>query len=321
MMIPAAARQLAKTAFSGNQFATGGLLLMVLGGLMVQLKALPSQLWNWILYHAMMTVTITDDSQAHTWFKWWFNNQPRAKKIRHVDISTPPTSSGQRKPVIMPAPGSHWFFYNRRLFRLTVERTEEKSFGTTQRNEKVFISTFGRNRAFIDKFVQDIYEAFVTEASQSTVKLFLWEMSYWEEFPFDPRPLDSVILKKGIKESIVADIEAFKKDHPFYERTGMPYHRSYLLYGPPGTGKTSTLLGLASYFRANVHLLKLSSMSDTSLISALQNVRQNSMVILEDVDCLVGKRADIIKPIEASHLAVSGIEGTNETPSSSTGKR
>jgi mitochondrial chaperone BCS1 len=292
-MIPVFLKDALHTALSGNQFAAGGIVLMALGAVMAQFRAVPERLYNWILYHIMMTVSITDDSQAYMWFKWWFNTQPRAKKIRHVDVATPPDKSGERRPVTMPAPGGHWFWYNKRLLRLTVSRTEEKSFGTTQRNEKIFISMFGRDRTVVDEFVRQIHQSYVNRPGEWEAKLYLWSSSYWEDTPIDPRPLDSVILRDGVKEQIVKDIELFHSDKAWYLSTGMPYHRSYLLFGPPGTGKTSTILGMSSHFKKDLHLLKLSGLSDSSLLSALQSMRPNSIVVLEDVDCVVNKRRGV----------------------------
>jgi SpoVK/Ycf46/Vps4 family AAA+-type ATPase len=61
----------------------------------------------------------------------------------------------------------------------------------------------------------------------------------WERFgdARRKRPLDSVILDKGIKERIVDDVKDFLGRQKWYVDRGIPYRRGYLLYGPPGSGK------------------------------------------------------------------------------------
>jgi mitochondrial chaperone BCS1 len=58
------------------------------------------------------------------------------------------------------------------------------------------------------------------------------------------RPIDSLILPKGVKESIVRDAKDFLRSEGWYRQAGIQHKRGYLLYGPPGTGKTSTIHAL-----------------------------------------------------------------------------
>ena len=41
-----------------NQFATGGLLLMITGGLSVYLRAVPEKLWHWFVDQTTMMITV-----------------------------------------------------------------------------------------------------------------------------------------------------------------------------------------------------------------------------------------------------------------------
>jgi len=53
------------------------------------------------------------------------------------------------------------------------------------------------------------------------------------------RAKESVILDKGVWESLYSDVEQFLNSRDWYYDHGIPYRRGYLLYGPPGTGKVS----------------------------------------------------------------------------------
>ncbi len=58
----------------------------------------------------------------------------------------------------------------------------------------------------------------------------------WKPFgaPRKRRPLDSVVLDKGMAEDIVSDVTEFLESADWYRERGIPYRRGYLLHGPPG---------------------------------------------------------------------------------------
>jgi len=72
----------------------------------------------------------------------------------------------------------------------------------------------------------------------------------WRLFghPRRKRPLNSVILDKGIMENLINDVDHFLSQPRWYIDRGIPYRRGYLLYGPPGSGKTSAITALAGFF-------------------------------------------------------------------------
>jgi hypothetical protein len=51
--------ELLKRIFAGqNQFASGGLLLMLVGGVSVYLRAVPMRIWVWLVDQSTMSITI-----------------------------------------------------------------------------------------------------------------------------------------------------------------------------------------------------------------------------------------------------------------------
>jgi hypothetical protein len=90
-----------------NQFASGGLLLMILGSIGVFLRSLPQRLWWWLEAQTTMMVTVKDDDDAFVWVKEWFLEQEFLGRVRRVDLDT--TLRGAELALI-PAPGRHWFW-------------------------------------------------------------------------------------------------------------------------------------------------------------------------------------------------------------------
>ena len=116
----------------------------------------------------------------------------------------------------------------------------------------------------------------------------------WERFgePRRKRPLDSVILDKGVKERIVDDLKEFLCSGNWYHSRGIPYRRGYLLYGIPGSGKSAFIQALAGELDYNIAILNLSErgLTDDRLNHLLTVIPRRTLVLLEDVDAAFSNR-------------------------------
>lgn len=271
-----------------NQFASGGLLLMVIGGIAAYFKGIPVAIKNFLMRQLTISISITDDHNAFDWVQWWFQSREYSKRMRNVDAFTPCTEGGY-KMGLKPAPGSHWFFYHKRPLFIVFSRETEKKGYSTRRAESYYIWTWGRDQKFLKNILAEIHADFEKEnLEKATLKC--WSGSNWyTAWSYSPRPLTSVILPSGVKNTLIADIDRFKASAKWYEQMGVPYHRGYLLYGPPGTGKTSLVSGLASHYKSTVYVVKLNEMSDSKLQDAVREAGSNSMIVLEDIDCAVAQ--------------------------------
>jgi mitochondrial chaperone BCS1 len=284
-----------KLLSGNNQFASGGLLLMVIGGIAAIAKDIPYRIYDWFRRQFTLTLIINDEKESFRWFKWWFQNQEYSKRFRNMDAFTP-WQEDEYKIMFSPAPGRHWFFYKGRPLFIHIERTEDKKPGSDsgsffRRSETLTIWTFGRKQQFMKDLLQEVHDDY-HDFWQDKPILELWSGDDWYIAQgYAPRSLDSVIMPQEQKEQLLADIQRFKDSEEWYQKMGIPFHRGYLFYGPPGTGKTSMVTGLSSYFNCRVYVLKLNDMTDSNLMQAISNVRPDSMVVLEDVDCAIHKRA------------------------------
>jgi chaperone BCS1 len=119
----------------------------------------------------------------------------------------------------------------------------------------------------------------------------------WARFgdPRRKRPLQSVILDKGIKERIVDDVKDFLKRQEWYVDRGIPYRRGYLLYGPPGSGKSSFIQALAGELDFGVAIINLSErgMTDDKLAHLLTKLPPRTILLLEDADAAFRNRRQV----------------------------
>jgi len=268
----------------GSDFASGGLLLMIIGGLGVWLRAVPEKLWHWMVGQTTMIITVKDDDAAFVWVKEWFLEQRFLKRIRHVDLDT--TLRNERIAMI-PAPGKHWFWYGGRPFEVWFSRTENTHERSGRRVESLTFRTLGRDRAFLQHLVDDVVQCHI---KRQGVQSYLYTYNDgWDHMEgYSPRVLESVVLEPGEKEHLLQDIAQFRRAKQRYERLGVPYHRGYLFYGPPGTGKTSLVSAVAAHFGLSIYTVNLADFSDRSLLSAVNQVPRNSVLLFEDIDCMRG---------------------------------
>ncbi|KAJ8601910.1 hypothetical protein CTAYLR_002700 [Chrysophaeum taylorii] len=135
--------------------------------------------------------------------------------------------------------------------------------------------------ALLSAETQDKKYVEVYEIQQSTGR---WELSCLAR----KRPLDTVILKKGLVEDLVQDVRTFVDDEDWYRRRSLPHRRGYLLWGPPGAGKSSVILAIASHFGLPLCTLALGRLgagaSKIPLSEALAAAPPCSVVAIEDVD-------------------------------------
>jgi len=281
-------RQILKSMLSGqSEFASGGLLLMIIGGLSVWLRAVPERVWSWIVGQTTMTITVKDNDAAFAWVKEWFLDQRFLRRIRRVDLDT--TVRNERMAMI-PAPGRHWFWHDGRPFEVWFTRTENTHERSGRRVESLRFRMLGRNRAFLQHFVDDVVNCHIKrQGVQSYLYMYNDGWDYMEGYC--PRVLESVVLEPGEKEHLLEDMAQFRRSKQRYEQLGVPYHRGYLFYGPPGTGKTSLVSALAAQFGSSIYTVNLADFNDRSLMRAVYEVPANSVLLFEDIDCMRGSQS------------------------------
>ena len=120
------------------------------------------------------------------------------------------------------------------------------------------------------------------------------------------RGMESVFVEKGIKESIINQIDRFLTNKEFCLDKGIQWKKSFLFDGPAGTGKSSLCMAIASKYNMRVYFLSLSSVeSDDDLQKLFSQIPKESIILIEDVDC--AKRESKSKDNNNKGITTSGL--------------
>ena len=163
-----------------------------------------------------------------------------------------------------------------------------------KRMEILSVSCLGRNTKPVKEMLEEIFsqkkteERTLTTIRRPTSGGYSGKLS-WSRLTSKPRRgLDTVILDGSKKEEVLADVEEYLDEttKQFYGNRGIPYRRGYLFFGPPGVGKTSMALALAAKFNLDVYNMTLldQDLTDSDLISLLNQLPGKSLLLLEDID-------------------------------------
>lgn len=288
-----------------NDLFKGGLLLMGGGAVLAIVRGWPGRIWSFIKRQSMVEIDVPDKDQAFHWLNLWLSEHNYSKKrSRLLTVKTEREDRDLHKPKIIfsPAPGTHYMFWKRRLMILSRNRQDQaggdSSGGSADPSKDPFreyftIRILGRRRDIALSLINEAYKMANPETNNQVTIHRAMHYGDWTVSSKAPqRPIESVILPKGFTEDLIDDIQEFLNSDDWYTERGIPYRRGYLFYGPPGNGKTSAVLALATHFNLDIGILslKMAGLEDDDLYSLLTNTPKNTLVLLEDIDCVVDGR-------------------------------
>ena len=103
------------------------------------------------------------------------------------------------------------------------------------------------------------------------------------------------------KNTIINYLDTWVNNKDYYNRHHISYKGGILLYGPKGGGKTSMVQAIANYLNYSVIVVSPNS------INALRGSNiSNSIILLEDIDCYIGKRDESINDDNSNTMNIIG---------------
>ena len=195
---------------------------------------------------------------------------------------------------LVPGPGKHLLNYHNTLISVSRLRDAKHiDMRTGSPFETIILTTLYRDRNIFPTLLSEA-QALAQQLTEGKTVIYTSWGTEWKPFgaPRRKRPLESVILDTGVKESLVSDVKDFLASSAWYYDRGIPYRRGYLLYGPPGSGKSSFINALAGELDYNICVLNLSErgLTDDRLNHLLTNLPDRSIALLEDVDAAFANR-------------------------------
>lgn len=252
--------------------------------------------------HLLMTLEVPSKDKSYHWLLQWIT--VNARHTQHLSVETTFTQSESGKIDtqfdFVPSPGNHYFRYKNTL--IFVERNREKQMvdlhtGTPW--ETVTLTAVGRNKELFYEILNQAREMALQKQEGKTI-MYTAMGAEWRQFgyPRKRRPIDSVILDRGISDGILKDVKEFINNPKWYFDRGIPYRRGYLLYGPPGCGKSSFIMALAGELQYSICMMNLSerSLSDDRLNHLMNVAPQQSIILLEDIDAAFVSREEAEDP-------------------------
>lgn len=240
--------------------------------------------------HCMMSLEVPSKDKSYYWLLNWIS--ANATHTQHLSVETTFRQSDAGKIdtafEFVPSTGSHFFRYKYTWIR--VERTREKQMVDLHRGapwESVTLTAIGRDKNIYFEILEEARKLALQKQEGKTV-MYTAMGAEWRPFgyPRRKRPIESVVLDKGISERLVKDVKEFTDNPHWYMDRGIPYRRGYLLYGPPGCGKSSYITALAGSLDYSICVLNLSErgLSDDRLNHLLAVAPEQSIILLEDID-------------------------------------
>lgn len=182
--------------------------------------------------------------------------------------------------VLSPGIGNHYFWYKKRLIRISIQQHYQNADGVI---EIIEIKCF----AFTNKIIKQIYEEILSIAlMKDSLKIYVLEdNNFWRKKIRYKRTINNFIYKD--KEKVINNVQEFFNKKQWYIDKGLLHKKGILLSGPPGTGKSTFASVIASELDLNLYYLNLSN-SETirKLDTIISEVPKNSIILLEDIDCL-----------------------------------
>ena len=280
------------------------LALMSAGGLVLyQLKAIPRMLWDKISTRIYFTTSVSMVTYTlYTALNRWLTKN-HYKKFS----STNARLNDDNSVYIQQDSGFFTIVYNGKKILITAEKQEKKqgSFGSDEVFTYSYTLRAFKGRDIIVQFLNEVVYDYLSETQQQGITINTnTSRGDWNQFGVLPvKSIEQIVLREDLKKLIVDDVEKFEENRDWYLSTNIRYKRGYCFYGPPGTGKTSISLALAAKLKRRVYSLNIKHLEDDQqLISCFAELRENSIILMEDLDVLFNGRESIDHKVSFSAL-------------------
>lgn len=151
------------------------------------------------------------------------------------------------------------------------------------------LSVFHDDIAVLKNFITQA-QLYVDEIEDNKVSVYTSSSKgYWSlNDNTCAQPLSSIYLMDSTKRDVVGAIDHFMlpETKARFIRYGRKQKLSFLFTGVPGAGKSSLAIALARKYKRRLYVLNISkTLSDEPLADLVSEIKSDSILLIEDVDC------------------------------------
>ena len=306
----------------GDEFLSKALILSLISYAIIYLKGIPKIIWSRVRRLIIFSVTIEQTDELFDYMERWLKDN-HGEKYRNVlaninyrnfaidgyggglrDISQP--SREDVKEIEEPEEPKEIVTYRHNIDTIIIKRggvyikigkgRDKLENAKTTRDlffDKFHIEIFffkSKMLKFLDEVVE--YNQQFKPVSEKTINIYGFHYEGWTRIrELRPKSVGNIILPAGVSDGILEDATRFIGSRQWYLDRSILYKRGYLFHGDPGNGKTTFALALAHYLRRDIYTFSLSEIiGDNVLKNLFKGVRDNSVMLLEDVDASFKER-------------------------------
>lgn len=272
-----------------NNPVLAGIFALYGAGIFVYLfRTVPTKIKNFFTRQcttSIMLRSVEDNSYMDLQIRWFMNFITWYSETKWFKVSRAVRLFYHEKtyqPTIVPGYGRHFFFYNWRLYWFQYSRVNDDKSASRHEREEIHLHTLGRSI----KPIRDLFKIFL-RVNEFKDKRYIYrpEGTSWKvASELKDRSLDRLVYTPGVLEDIKKWMSHYLENESWYRERFLDYKKTVIFEGPPGTGKTSLIKAVASHFRMSLAIVNLRSITDTMLVSLVENLPSNTILLFEDFD-------------------------------------
>ena len=277
---------------NNNQVLSGVVALWGLTVVTWAMRNIPMSIYRTCKRQFITSMTLNNTTYAsrmycHNLMRWFEqNNYSNHSRTFKLSIKDPWASSDfdyndddKKLDSLSAGYGVHFFFYKWRLCWMTVNKLE--SSGSENQKEEITIYKLGRG----NKILSDLVSEFAPKPKIDENFVYEYREGEWvssSKIPY--KNIDALALDDDKLDFINNTVYNFLNSREWFYERNIPFKMVNILSGKPGSGKTSIIKAIASLYDRNICVLRLNSVTDITLQTALTTLPKKSIVIIEDVD-------------------------------------